>query len=142
MGNVPVASLTKMIGYEPTDFEPEEVYYEDNINYIALPDINHSSWTVDFNAIEEMLEDWYSLSSNSYKTMKQQQFFVILSADVASNNFLMNPDVTSFLSKHYDYQREIISVGNVKCNRIWYVSYNHKQLPDDKKYIDKINSVR
>lgn len=140
MGNIRLSTLTKMLGYEPTDFEPEEVYHEDNAKYSLFDYQTHSSWTVDFDVIKKIFDDWSLISHGIIS--KEQEFFVILRAPVNSNTFLLNPDVTGFLSKHFDYQREIISVGNVRCDKIWYVPYHMKSMPKDDLYINKIHSVK
>lgn len=148
MSDIKIDTLANMLPGEDgealyeTSLVPGKVYSSDGANYIDDGGNfkQHSSWTVDFDVIKAIHKDWGAIGWGD-------DFFVVLRAPVKSNNFIMNPDVTKFLSGKYDYQREVISVGNITCDKIWYVSQekssdykskSHQQA----QYIDRIESAK
>lgn len=110
-------TITKMLGYDPTGIEPNELYEEDSATYFASGQGRpHASWTVDVAVFKKILEDWGTWYS------KGTDYLVFVAAPVQGNTFLLNPDKTNPFSKKFNYQREIISVGDVDCNHIWFTT--------------------
>ena len=68
---------------------------------------------------KKILKNWGSFSRKHQS--KSIQFLVFLQAPIKENRFLLNPDETEFAADKYAYQKEVISVGRVKCDRVWYV---------------------
>lgn len=119
--DIDLKDLTKILGYEPTDIEPGEVYHEKKVMIEPFRKGQlQESWTVDFDTIERIIQDWWSETENG-------NFFVILVADVKKNNFLLNPDITKPWSRYYDFQREIVSVGPVTCEEIIYLQAENEE---------------
>lgn len=121
MGNVALQTLRDILGYEPTDYEAGVIYEEDIAGGTFSPrEREHYSWTVDYNAFKEMQYDWGNLSAFQYQ---KNEFLVFLRAPIKGNGnrFLLNPDETKPIAGKYAYQKEIISVGSVKCDHIWYI---------------------
>lgn len=121
MGNVSMKDLIKILGYEPTGYKTDEIYEEDVAGGTFYPqsDREHYSWTVDYTVFKEMQKDWGGLSP--FRTNEKKQFLVFLRAPIKGNRFLLNPEETKNIAKRYQYQKEIISIGPVKCDHIWYI---------------------
>lgn len=118
-----------------TSFEPGKLYSYDGANYMESAK-THSSWTVDFEAIKKIYDDWGGFGGGN------GTFIVFLRAPIKSNKFILNPDVTAFMSKHFDYQREILSVGDVKCDKMWYAlnegSHYGETTRNQKRHVDSV----
>lgn len=142
LSNVSTEQLTKILGYEPTDVEPNQVYYEDGV-FLNPNRSPHQSWTVDFDIFKEMVFSDHNVGGKH----KKDHYFVIVGAKVADNEFLLNPDATELFSGQYSYQKEIISVGPVTCDKIWFI--RHKTIKDphldynsDLEFIDSVSNVK
>ncbi len=124
MGNISLKDLTKILGYEPTGYEPDEIYEEDVAGGTFYPKDfrDHYSWTVDYNVFKEIQKDWGTLSAEIYK---KDEFLVFLRAPIEGNRFLFNPEETKKIAAEYQYQKEVISIGPVKCDHIWYINIPH-----------------
>lgn len=118
MSNLTLEKLTKILGYEPADFEVDEVYEEDAATFTPVPGRDHFSWTTDFGRFQRMLKDWGSFT---FRAARGTEFLVFLRAPIEGNTFLMNPGETKKLAGRYAYQSEVISVGPVQCDHIWYI---------------------
>lgn len=117
MVDIPLNTLTAILGYEPTDYEPNEVYEETEGGVFAPRSIReHYSWTVNHKTFAEMEKDWGGLLHRASNT-----FIVFLRAPIASNRFLLNPKETASIAQEYAYQNEVISVGEVQCDHVWYM---------------------
>lgn len=116
MTNISHDTLMSWLGYDPDQMESGEIY-EENIGgtYTPKGNIKHSSWTVDPDVFENMLEDWGRFTRGS------KGYLVFLRAPIKGNTFLLNPEETGFAAEQYAYQEEVISVGPVKFDHIWYV---------------------
>lgn len=121
MGNVSLKDLTKILGYEPTGYEPDQIYEEDVAGGTFYPKDfrDHYSWTVDYNVFKEIQKDWGNLSF--LHANKKLEFLVFLRAPIEGNRFLLNPEETKNVAKEYQYQKEVISIGQVKCDHVWYI---------------------
>lgn len=119
MSSVPLKTLTAMIGYQPTDVEDNVIYEENNggvfTPYKSRP---HYSWTVNPKVFQDIQDDWGSFFHTDYGN----NFVVFMRAPISSNRFLINPDRTQFSAEGYAYQREILSVGKVQCDHIWFLT--------------------
>lgn len=78
---------------------------------------NHSSWTASIDGLR-YISTWTNAHMDTY--------IVILKAPIHSggNRFIMNPDVTpelEFVSGEYEWEKEVISIGNVSCSKLWYM---------------------
>lgn len=89
------------------------------------PTREHASWTVDPTMFKQMAKDWGKLTPG-------KEYTVFFRAPVQSNKFLLNPDMMADMGipKNWAYQKEVISVGNIKCDKvIWHIN-NTKGLFD------------
>jgi len=143
MGDIELGQLGQMMPdsessdrlYE-TSFEPNKLYSVAGANYMESGK-PHSSWTVEFEAIKKIYEDW-----GGFGFGQRTSFIVFLRAPIKTNNFILNPDVTGFLSKQYDYQREILSIGDVSCDKMWYAqnegSHYGETTRNQKRHVDSV----
>ena len=137
MNDISLGTLTKMLGYKPTQYKKGEIYEEKkNINF-TIDKRFHYSWTIDPRVFEKILKDWGNI------TVDNKGFSIILRAPInASNRFLLNPNKTQQYSGQYNYQREIISVGNIKCDHVWYMPLHnvdrHRLVDFDQKLISHV----
>lgn len=131
MNNVTLKRLTDILGYEPEGYKAGEVYTEKAGTFKPfVPGREHYSWTINFRMFQNMLNDWGGFTSLS-KADKSVQFLVFLRAPIATNTFLMNPRETQDISMRYSYQEEVISVGEVTCDHVWYIPMTDDQVWDD-----------
>jgi hypothetical protein len=123
MSNLSLSEITKILGYEPTKYVAGQIYEETKGLFEPFPGRIHHSWTVRSDAFKDILDDWGKFLSRS----KLHTFVVIFRAPISENRFLLNPDNTEFLSKSYAYQDEVISVGEVACDHVWYIPMSNKK---------------
>jgi len=143
MNNVRLETLTGILGYEPSGYEAGEVYEEKTGTFKPLAGREHYSWTINFQKFQNMLKDWGRFTSLSSRGL---QFLVFLRAPIAANTFLMNPRETSKMAQRWAYQDEVISVGEVKCDHVWYIPMTDDQIWDnasdiEAKAIEKISDI-
>lgn len=126
VSNINHDTLMSWLGYDPDQMEPGEIYEEDTGGtYTPKEGLKHSSWSVDPDAFQAMLNDWGRF------THKPTGYLVFLRAPIRGNTFLLNPDETRFAAEQYSYQREVISVGPVEFDHIWYVPLQSKKKRED-----------
>jgi len=77
---------------------------------------SHFSWTVDINVFPKIQKDWDGLGM----PFADKVWFIVMEAPIKGNDFLLNPDILAKtdIPEAYGYQREVISVGDVKLSRV------------------------
>lgn len=124
--DVPYKTLTNILGKTPEHVTPGRMVHAKRGIFRANEgdERKHYSWTVDPVAFKEMLDDWGYLH-------QKPGYLVFLRAPIGGNGnrFLLNPDseVLKKLSDEYAYQREVISVGDIQCDNVWYVDTTKHQ---------------
>lgn len=78
----------------------------------------HFSWTVNTEVFLRILDDWWEFPKHD--RYKGRDFLVFFRAPIKGNTFIMNPSETEEIADQYAYQEEVISVGNVRCDGVWY----------------------
>lgn len=124
MHNISREVLTKMLGHEPNVDNVGELYEESGATFqpsTSRSGKSHYSWTINPSKFESILKDWGGFSTLRADGDDELEFLVFLRAPIAGNNFLMNPEEAEYLARNYAYQEEVISVGPIECDRIWYV---------------------
>jgi len=76
----------------------------------------HFSWTVSVGAMRELADDWQTLHIRG----TGRPWLVMVRAPISENHFLLNPDETEPFADEFSYQKEVISVGEVVCDRAIY----------------------
>lgn len=116
MSNISLETLTTILGEEPTDYESNEIYEAEGGVFTPKSPRDHYSWSVNHKVFKNIAEDWGGI-----KHFRPNTFLVFLRAPIASNRFLLNPNETAPLAKDYAYQDEVISIGSIECDRVWYM---------------------
>ncbi len=135
MGDISLPTLTKILGYEPTSYKAGEIYEEKKNIRFTVDKRFHYSWTVDPEVFLDIIDDWGTVSNDN-----NNSFVIIVRAPIKSNRFLLNPEETEEYSQDYSYQKEIISVGDIKCDHIWYMplhNLNAMKLADYDRTISR-----
>ncbi len=135
MSNIDHDTLESWLGHDPDDMEPGEIHEENKGGIYSRQDVRHSSWTVDPDMFDIMLEDWGSLTHKSYG------YLVFLRAPIKGNTFLLNPDQTEFSADEHAYQKEVISVGPVKFDHIWYVPLEVSNSEDSSNARERMHNI-
>lgn len=125
MSNVDYDTLVTWLGHDPEDMKSGKVYREVISGIIQPQTTKHMSWTVNPSAFKAMIKDWDGLSYDS------SGYLVFLRAPIEGNTFLLNPNQTKAVSGHYHKQKEVISVGPVTFDNIWFVSLHSENEQDD-----------
>lgn len=133
MSNVSLEDLTKILGYEPTSYEAGQIYEEDVAGGTfspRSPEEKHSSWTVNVNMFKLMQKETYTLSKKDYE---KDEFLVFLRAPIRDmgNRFLLNPDETKYIARKYSFEEEVLSVGTITCDHVWYMPLKSKPVSKD-----------
>lgn len=112
--DVPRSTLFEIVNdSKPEKLEYGEIGMSEAGMYFEIKE--YSSWTVDKKGLQAVA---VNLGRNT------SRYSVVLEAQIngKGNNFVLNPDAlidTEF--DLYDDEREIISIGNVACDRVWYL---------------------
>lgn len=131
MNNVGRDVLAKILGREPQSGPTDGLHEEPGGTFLPsrVGGRPHYSWTIDYGMFEKMLEDWGTLTDESaLRRSGETQFLVFLRAPIAGNRFLLNPGATEPLADDYAYQDEVLSVGPIKCDHVWYVPINPESI--------------
>ena len=105
---------------EPPPGKKTPVFHQDTGTFNGKYESRvHFSWTINPGVFKKIQEDWGSLANSNMR----EKWLIFLQAPVASNTFLLNPDVMrkTNIPDEYGYQKEVISVGDVECNGVWFV---------------------
>lgn len=129
---VSLATLKKILGYEPTDME-NGVFYDEPEGGMYYPKgKSFSSWTVDLGSLKELMEEWeYDVKG----------YHIVLKAPIHSNGnrFLLNPDELYKIDSMdmYKHEQEVLSIGPVQCSHVWYLTVGKRprewQAPEVQK---------
>ncbi len=133
MNNVKLENMAKILGYMPEGYEAGQMYEVSAGTFTPLPGRDHYSWTTDFGTFRKILKDWGRFTSYNLRGV---EFLVFLRAPIAENSFLMNPRETKKLAGEYAYQSEVISVGPITCDHVWYVP-----MSSDPEFMSRIDSL-
>ena len=133
MNNVKLENMAKILGYMPEGYEAGQMYEVSAGTFTPLPGRDHYSWTTDCGSFRKILKDWGRFTSYNLRGV---EFLVFLRAPIAENSFLMNPKETKKLAGEYAYQSEVISVGPITCDHVWYVP-----MSSDPEFMSRIDSL-
>lgn len=130
--------LYDILGGEPEDATPGKMVHspEGGTFYATASgdEREHFSWTVRPEAFKDILNDWGRYTNPLSTGMKK--YIVFLRAKIHSdgNRFLFNPDNPTLRKKagQFAYQDEIISVGDVRCDSVWYADASKYLKSSDK----------
>jgi hypothetical protein len=105
---------------EPAYGKKTPVFHQDSGDFKGKFESRvHFSWTINPSVFKKMQQDWGRLANSNL----QDKWIVFLQASVPKNTFLINPDVMqkTNIPDAYGYQKEVISVGDIACNGVWFV---------------------
>lgn len=106
--------------YPPAYGKKTPVFHQDTGTFNGKYESRvHFSWTINPSVFKKMQKDWGGIASSQMR----EKWLVFLQASVPENTFLLNPDVMqkTNIPDIYGYQKEVISVGDVACNGVWFV---------------------
>jgi len=104
------------------------------------------SWTLKPEIIHGLKKTWGSLFHTNWVKNRTggKGFVVVVSADVKGNMFLLNPDMIkkTGLAGEFDYQVEVLSVGEVELSDVAYFYFDENTPPElESELIDQCISA-
>lgn len=109
---------------------------------------NFFSWTLQPDIFYGLKKDWGSLFHTDWIRSKvgSTGFVVFLSADVGSNDFLLNPDKMkkTGLAGQFAYQAEVLGVGSIDLSEVSFFYFDEDTTPHHESQLIRraINSIR
>ena len=134
---VPEGVLANILGREITDEDKDgEIHVEDSGTQPgSFKGKNFFSWTIEPDIFYGLKKDWGSLFKTDWIKRKvgDQGFVIFIRADIGSNTFFNNPQKMkkTGLAGQFDYQMEVISVGEVSLDRVVYFYFDSDTDPKE-----------
>lgn len=132
---VPQAVLEQIVGQPISESEKDgEVHVKQGGVQVPFKGRNFFSWTANPNILFGLKKNWGSLFNTDWIRRKvgASGFVAVLKADIGSNTFFLNPDRMrkTGLAGEFDYQVEVISVGDVTLDEVAFFYFDEGTPPE------------